>query len=44
MRQRNVNFRQSGSERSAEGSYSNFKKSMVRKLRLDKFMPKPKGK
>jgi hypothetical protein len=37
QRRRNYNFRQSHSERSAEGAYSNFKKEMVRKFKVDSF-------
>jgi len=35
MRQRNINFRQSNSERAGESAYSNFRKSLIRKLRID---------
>lgn len=42
MRQRNVNFRQTHSERKAEGAYSNFRKEAVRKFRLDSFKEKLK--
>ncbi len=35
MKIRNINFRQSKSERSGERSYSNFRKEMVRKFKLE---------
>ncbi len=38
MKQRNFNFRQTNSERKATGAYGNFKKEMVRKLKIDKFV------
>ncbi len=37
QRRRNYNFRQSRSERSAEGAYSNFRKEMIRKFKLESF-------
>lgn len=33
QKRRNFNFRQSGSERSAEGSYSNYKKQSVKSMK-----------
>lgn len=44
MKQRNINFRQSRSERSGESSYSNFRKSFVKKFKMDKFIPSWKEK
>nr|MBI5455376.1 hypothetical protein [Candidatus Levybacteria bacterium] len=38
MKQRNLNFRQSSSERKATGAYGNFRKEIVRKLKIDKFV------
>jgi hypothetical protein len=35
MKQRNVNFRQTRSERSASSSYGNFRKNLVKKLKID---------
>lgn len=40
MKQRNLNFKQSNSERKATGAYGNFRKEMVRKLKLDKLVSK----
>ena len=32
VKQRNINFRQTTSERSAQGAYANFKKGLTKKL------------
>lgn len=44
MRQRNINFRQSQSERAGESSYSNFRRNFVRKFKMNKLIPTWKGK
>lgn len=33
MKQRNMNFRQTKSERNAEGAYSNYKKGLVKNIK-----------
>lgn len=43
MKQRNFNFRQTRSERNAEGAYSNFKKGLVKKLKIDNLKLKIKS-
>lgn len=35
MKQRNINFRQSHSERAGESSYKNFHRTIVRNLRFE---------
>jgi hypothetical protein len=35
MRQRNINFRESRSERAAESSYSGFHRRLIRNLKLE---------
>ena len=43
VKQRNINFRQTKSERSAEGAYANFKKGLAKKLSFkDKTLFDPK--
>lgn len=42
MKHRNLNFRETHSERKAEGAYSNFRKETVRKFKLDSFKEKLK--
>lgn len=34
MKQRNINFRQSHSERNAEGAYSNFRKGIAERMKI----------
>ena len=44
MKLRNFNFRQSRSERSAQGAYSNYKKELVRFTKLENVKLKIKNK
>jgi len=43
-KQRNYNFRETRSERSAEGAYSNFRQRLVRSLKVENLKFKIKNK